>query len=322
MSSFSQIIGHERQKHLLRQAWQHQRLAHAYLFSGPAGIGKRLIALALARLLFCPSGTGCGQCPVCRRIDHNNHPDLHLVEPVDGQILIEAIRTLQQQLALRPYEADRHIVLIDDAHLLNSSAANALLKTLEEPPGSCLLLLISSQPQQLLDTIRSRCQTLPFNRLGTGQISQILQQQIADPEQRELLIRLTEGSLTRALGSDHELYLQRRRSLFAQLSRLSPQTIVPLLELAEELAGDKEQLPELLGLLLSCYRDVFILAHQGAAALVINRDLLDPLTRLAHQCGPQRAGHRLAALLQAHSQLLTTANRQLIMENLLIRLVS
>ena len=111
--TFSQILGHDRQKDILRRAVASGRLAHAYLFEGPEGIGKRLMALALVRAVFCQDGKGCGSCSACRKVDHHNHPDLHLLEADGASIKIEQIRSLQKELSYRPLEAPKKVCLID-----------------------------------------------------------------------------------------------------------------------------------------------------------------------------------------------------------------
>ncbi len=148
--TFDQILGHERQKEILSRALANGRIAHAYLFSGPDGIGKRLMAMALARAIVCLEQRGCGNCLACRKIDHQNHPDLHLLEPDGNSIKIDQIRSFQRELNFKPLEAPRKICMIEQADAMTVGAANALLKTLEEPRGDTLLILLSAQPNRLL----------------------------------------------------------------------------------------------------------------------------------------------------------------------------
>jgi DNA polymerase-3 subunit delta' len=171
----------------LTAALRSDRLAHAYLFAGPNGIGKRLVAMRWAMAINCdaprPSSAppaapgefgGCGACASCRRSLAGTHPDLLVVEP-DGQFIkIEQVRDLQAALTLTAWSGPRKIALIDRAERLNQEAANALLKTLEEPPPASLLILISAVPDDLLPTIRSRCQTVRFFPLGQPQLAQWL----------------------------------------------------------------------------------------------------------------------------------------------------
>ncbi|PLX95071.1 MAG: DNA polymerase III subunit delta' [Desulfuromonas sp.] len=319
--TFANIIGHERQKKLLRQAWRNQRMAHAYLFTGAEGIGKRLMAVALVRLIFCENQTGCGTCAGCRRIDHNNHPDLHVLEPEGSFIKIDAIRELQKELQHPPLEAPRRICIIDGAERMNPAAGNALLKTLEEPRTDVMLILISPQPQNVLETIRSRCQQMPFARLEQSMIRKVLAQQDFNEDESRILASLSEGSLKRALGSDRDFYLEERKERFKAVCILTPGSIVPLLELAEKWAADKEQLEDLATLLLSCYRDIFLVVSQGSNSLLANTDLKERIVHQAAKETPTSIQHKLEALLDFHHHLRRNVNRQLAMERLLIRLV-
>ncbi len=319
--TFAAIIGHKRQKKLLLHAFSNNKLAHAYLFSGFDGIGKRLMALALARLIFCDESNGCGECNACRRINHNNHPDLHIIE-TDGQFIkIEQIRDLQRALAFHPLEAKRHIVLIDAAERLHPNAANALLKTLEEPTHDTIIILLSSQPQSLIPTVRSRCQHLPFSRLRQADIDNVLQSQITDETERSILAALAQGSLNKAFGTDRDFYLNTRRDLFVRISRLQPASVLPMLDLAAELSSDREYAEAVTDILISCYRDLFIITACGSSALLVNTDLEQSLLYLASNHTPTSALAMLESILRCRTYLQHNVNPLLAMEWLLSRLV-
>ena len=319
--TFEQILGHERQKEILHRALAHGRLAHAYLFSGPDGIGKRLMALALARAVVCHEQRGCGDCVACRKIDHHNHPDLHILEPQGTSIKIEQIRVIQRELSLKPLEAPRKICLIDQAELMTVGAANALLKTLEEPRGDTLLILISAQPNRLLETIRSRCQQLPFNRHPLERIQNELEQQLdIAPEEAHILAALSEGSFKKAFGKDRDLYLEQRRNLLKTLTGLSTGSILPILEFAEELASEKTALPDILEIFQVFYRDILLKLHGGPTDQLVNRDLLEKIDRVAGKETLKGVLEKLEALSAANRQLDRNVNRLLAMEVLLLRL--
>jgi len=321
--TFDRIIGHSRQKDILRRALAGDRLAHAYLFEGPEGIGKRLMAAALARALFCVNGNGCGDCIPCRKIDHNNHPDLTVVEPDGTQIKIEQIRELQRTLALRPVEAPRRICLIDQAERMNAASGNALLKTLEEPIGATVLVLISSRPDALLTTVRSRCQRLPFARIAQAQIEAALRsQRQLDPQQAHVLAALSGGSFRQALDRDPSVGIDQRRDLLKAVTALSSGSVLPTLELAETLAGDKELLPEKLEILLSFYRDL-LLHHNGLPdASLVNIDLTEKIHRVAAREDTVSLLRKLEAIGTCRRNLDRNVNAQLNMEVLLLRLAA
>ena len=321
--AFDHISGHTTQKAILLRALQHGRLAHAYLFEGPEGVGKRLMALALVRALYCQSGTGCGDCLPCRKVDHGNHPDLHLLNNDDGIIKIDDVRQLQRDLSYRPIEAQRKSSLIDGADAMNPAAANALLKTLEEPPGDALIILISDRPDSLLDTIRSRCQRVPFRRLSKTLIIELLTSRLGlAATEAQLLATLAEGSLSRALGQDRELYIDGRRSLLKKTLGLSPGAVSPLLALAQELAEDKERLPELLGILQTFYRDALLMQQGGRLDGLVNIDLLEPLQDLCGRTTTSQLLAKLDALADCRYRLQRNANRELALDTLLMALVA
>lgn len=321
--TFDQILGHARQKEILRRAIRSQRLAHAYLFEGPEGVGKQLVALALTRAVVCSEGTGCGSCVACRKVDHHNHPDLHLLEPDGASIKIEQIRALQKELSYRPLEAAKKICIIDAAERMNPAAGNALLKTLEEPSGEALIILLSSHPERVLPTIRSRSQRLPFQRLPQDLIKTVLVRQPGlDEIHAHILASLSEGSFKIALGKDHDLYLEQRKEIIRGISVLSMDNIVPIFELAQKLADNKEQLQDILEILQIFYRDLLTYKHYAGEEQLVNIDLLEEIRRAA-QCHDQRTLlNKLESLAQTRRLLERNINRQLAVENLLLDLAA
>lgn len=167
---FSEILGHERVVDLLLRSLRSGKTGHAYIFEGPSGCGRRKSALALVQALFCGAGgdDACGVCPSCRKVASGNHPDIHVVEPLPDKrdISISQLRDVQRDLAMRPYEAPRSACIIEPADRMNTNSANSFLKTLEEPPGNAIIILITENADMLLPTIRSRCQLVHFAPLS------------------------------------------------------------------------------------------------------------------------------------------------------------
>ncbi|NOQ52579.1 MAG: DNA polymerase III subunit delta' [Desulfuromonadaceae bacterium] len=321
--TFDSIIGHKQQIDILQRSLKNQRIAHAYLFDGPDGVGKRLVALALARALFCQTGDGCGDCPPCRKVDHNNHPDLHLVDAEGTSIKIDQVRSLQQDLSLRPLEGKYKVCLIDGAEQLNPAAANALLKTLEEPQPNTVIILLTSQPEKLLPTIRSRCQRLPFHRLPKQRLTEILANRLElDETEASILAALSEGSFQKALGKNKGLYLERRRDLLRSLLSLSSGSIIPLFSLAEELAAEKEQLNEILEIYQAFFRDLLLLKHGRPEDEMVNIDLKETLYRQLAVETTTSLLQKLQALETGRYHLQRNVNRQLAMEFMLMRMTA
>lgn len=321
--TFESITGHDRQKNILRRALSQQRIAHAYLFEGPDGIGKRLVALAFARALLCDRGTGCGDCSACRKIDHNNHPDIHLLNADGASIKIEQIRTLQQDISLRPLEGKNKICLIDGAEAMTLGAANALLKTLEEPRANTLLLLLSDHPEQLLPTICSRCQRLPFSRLPKQQLSEILAQKLNLKEtEATILASLSEGSLKKALGQNKQLYLEKRHKLIQSLSALSAGSTIPTFNFADELATEKDCLDDILDIFQAFYRDVLLLKHGRSDSELVNQDMLETLYKQCQTLSTDSLIIKMKALEAARYHLQRNVNNQLALEVMLIKMTA
>jgi DNA polymerase-3 subunit delta' len=315
---FDAIVGQESAVGALRRALATRRTAHAYLFAGVDGCGKRKTALAFIEAIFCGRDEGCGTCPSCRKVTAMQHPDLHVVEPDGAFIKIDQVRELQRQLAYRPFEAPLKACIIDEADRLNPAAGNALLKTLEEPSGNALLILLTANSGGVLPTILSRCQQLGFRPLPLHTIESHLVQEGSDAETAALAASLAGGSLSRALGFVGEAALTERSLFLERIAALTLRDATPLFAAAEELAADKEKALTLLQLLTTFLRDVLLL--QGGSGEIVNRDLLPLLEREATRFTSARVLERLEAVAEGERALLRNVNPRLALEVLFMRL--
>lgn len=315
---FAGILGQESIVTAIRRSLAKQKTAHAYLFAGVDGCGKKKTALAFIEAIFCGKEEGCGHCPSCRKIAALQHPDLHLVEPDGAFIKIDQVRDLQRELAYRPFEAPKKACIIDEADRLNPAAGNALLKTLEEPPGNALLILLTSNVGGMLPTILSRCQQLHFRALSQEVISGHLQREGSDEESSRLAASLAGGSLNKAMAFAGESALTERTAFLEMISTLSLGNISPLFDAAEELSGDKEKVLTLLELLTTSLRDVMLL--HGGSDEVVNSDLLPLLEREAARFSPQEVIARIGHVADARRALTRNVNARLALEVLFIRL--
>lgn len=315
---FSDIVGQSGSITVLRRSLAVGKVAHAYLFDGVEGCGKKKTALAFIEAVFCGKEEGCGNCHSCRKMSALQHPDLHLVEPDGSFIKIDQIRELQRELAYRPFEAPKKACIIDAADRLNPAAGNALLKTLEEPPGNALMILLTANVGSVLPTILSRCQRLHFPALSEATIEEYLCKNGSEPESARIAASLAGGSLKKALETDNETALAERKTFLARTFSFSLREIAPLFTAAEELAADKEKAMEMLELVAAFMRDILLL--QRGCQEVVNGDLLPLLQREAVQCSPQLAMERIQQVFEARQAMLRNVNPRLALEVLFMRL--
>ena len=199
------------------------RIAHAFLLSGPHGTGKRTCANYLTQTILCASPQApCGQCPACKKVMAGLHPDVQVVGAEEKSISVDTIRALRDQLALRPFEADRHITLIPRADRMTAQAQNALLKTLEEPAGGNVFFLLTDQPGAMLPTIVSRCRRLRFSPVSVEACAAILAEKGVEPGRARLAAACAQGAVGRALEiAGDEDYLPLRGNALSSLKALS-----------------------------------------------------------------------------------------------------
>ena len=309
---FSEVIGQDRALAVLRRSISVGRVAHAYLFSGIEGCGKRKSALAFVQAVFCGQEEACGVCPSCRKLAGGQHPDLHILEPDGAFIKIDQVRELQKELSYRPFEAPKKACIIDGAERLNLSSGNALLKTLEEPPGDALIILIAPEPSAVLQTILSRCQALSFQPLSAELIEARLLRDQFPAEVARVAATLCGGSLGKALEIASDGVLGERGSFLERIAALRLSEIAPLLAAAEEFAADKEGLPGLLELLLSFLRDMLI--YRSMPNSLANRDLEQLIAREAARCSEGRIMELIEQLLALRRMLSRNVNARLGLE--------
>ncbi|MEI8354988.1 MAG: DNA polymerase III subunit delta' [Deltaproteobacteria bacterium] len=315
---FSDIIGQETPVSVLRRSLATGKIAHAYIFDGIEGCGKMKTAMAFITAIFCNCTEGCGHCSVCRRLAACQHPDLHMVEPDGAFIKIDQIRNLQKELSYRPYEAKKKVCIIEAADKMNLSSANAFLKTLEEPPGDALLILLTSSLGSILPTILSRCQRLSFSSIPEAAIEAYLCGTGIPEETARIAASLAGGSLKSALEITLEQTVPNRKNLLERTIALSLSEIAPLFELAEEQGNDRDKTLELLDILTVFWRDVLLLL--SGSPQVANKDLLPLLRKEADRTSLEKVMERIELVFRSRQALQRNVNPRLALEVLFMGL--
>ena len=339
-----EVIGQEPAIDLLQRARRSGRLPHALLLHGPEGIGKGTVARAFATALLCEEEgvDACGRCNSCLRVGHGSHPDLLVVrrlpkrireaasmsdEPVESEegdlspfIRVFQIRQLTEHASYAPREGRHRVFIVDPADRMNAESQNALLKTLEEPPGQSILILVCSRPHLLLTTVRSRCLSVGFAPLPASELAVRLQERGIPEEEALARAALSGGRPGRALDLDLDTLRARRDELLSFLSSLarSPLALAELPAMGSSLAGNGEDdLLEGMELLEGLLRDAACLSAGLPRDRLLHADLGEGLAKLGRHLGIVRAGELIRAVERLRGDLRFNLNRTLIAESLL-----
>jgi len=262
LSGFDSFLGNPRATAILKRAVKMGRLPHAWIFAGPDGVGKKSLAVLLARRLNCLEPRGedpCARCPSCRKIDAGSHPDLLVVEPDKTYIKIEQVRAVIREVAYRPFEGKCRVVIFDGAERMRQEAANSLLKTLEEPSSTTVLVLVTTQPYALLLTIRSRAQLLQFNAVSPDRIAEYMVGRLGRKEEEaRLAAAFSNGSLTAALEFDVGSFRAIRSNALRFVSLLlHERSFAEASSMAGAIAKDKDGFIAWLGAVDGLLREIY-----------------------------------------------------------------
>ena len=343
---FDKLIGNNPVKEVLRRLLANKRVPNALLFAGENGVGKKQFALELAKGFVCQTpknAEACDVCASCRRADKftfpkpddrdafkrvifSEHSDIGLVIPYNKNILVDAIRDLETEANFRPFEAAARIFIIDDADKMNDSASNALLKTLEEPPAASHIFLITARPDALLPTIGSRCQTLRFAPIVSGEIENyLLKDKNFAPADAALLAKLSHGRLGNAQKTDLEKFrIQREAMLKVLESILIKENRAELLRIAEEMndAKNKDAYETRLVILQNLIHDIWAMRNGADEKILVNIDLTNDLRKFAARAESKKLAAWLSEIETLREQLAVNLNRKIATDALFMQMAN
>ena len=341
---FSRLLGNNEIKATLRRMIGNGRMPRSLLVAGPEGLGKREFALEIARAFVCVSKSGlegCGECPACvragrfvfpstdgkkaewERVFLSEHLDVGTVVPYKNSILVEAVRELEREANFLPYEGGSRFFIIDDADKMNAAASNALLKTLEEPPSTSYIFLVTSRPDTLLQTIRSRCQILRFAPVPTDEISAFLiRERGLGQRDAELIARLSAGSVGRALAFDLESFREQRAAMLGIVESVAGKRpdLIGLLKSSESLSDAKlkDEFNPRLETLSAIIRDIWTIRLGLPDEAVVNLDVRADLARLARSFDARRLADWLGEIEKLRERQILNLNRKISADALLL----
>ncbi|SRR6056297_109844 len=306
--AYSNIKGHEPVKKYLKQALGKGVFSHAYLFEGQSGVGKLEMAKEFAKAVNCQKkkDEACDDCVSCRKADISNHPDIISICPDGRSIKNEQVKALQSEMHLKPYESRRKVFIIDGADTMTPQAQNSLLKVLEEPPSSSLIILVSSNEVGLLPTVRSRCQRLHFERAYNENCAEDIAGKILETFDK------TAGEV------DLSEYRDKTFIFFAACINKNTKSVF---EFSESISkADRMDCLSILNMIISWFRDLSVYIETKNGQFLINHDKMDEIKNLERKTNGKSVYKVMEALMEAIEKMQGTVNQQMIVDHLVLKI--
>jgi len=310
--SFESLQGQDSAISYLKASLRNNRISHAYIFAGPDGVGKRLAAINFAKALNCASlvsGSPCDQCSSCKKIESSNHPDIFTLKPEEegASIKIEDVRILIKEIYLKPFEARKKVYIIESAEYMKHEAANALLKTLEEPPSDSVIILLTENIKSLFHTIVSRCQVVKFFPLKLREVEEILINKYSlSQADSHTLSHLSGGRLGEALKF-------KEGDIFTKRSLLINKIISSFRADFDFDDIPKEDIKLYLDMILAWYSDIINMKAGAGDSLLVNIDKKDLISKEAGRLSFDRLEDIINSVISAMAHIDQNANQKLAM---------
>lgn len=319
---YNSIIGHRIAIESLKRAVENGNESHFYIFEGDDGLGKRTIAKVFAKTLLCKEKNNepCQICSSCRKFDSGNHPDFMEIFPEKGLIKKGVIDQVIRSMAMAPFESEKKVIVIDQAHMMNKEAQNAFLKTLEEPPGYMHIIFITSSAKNLLQTIRSRGQNVKFYPISKEDIVKFLLERDVDMEMANFLSEFTKGSIGKAIRiSESEDFFNTREWVLELIDSLVKGEKWKVFATMDRFTENKDNIQEILEIFLFWFRDLILYKTFQDSDLIINRDK-KILLREQSFLDFEKINDIIEKIVKTMEDVQTNVNFQLSIETMLFRI--
>lgn len=322
--SFNDIIGHEKIINYLKKSIENSNIGHAYIFEGPSGVGKTLTAINYAKGILCKNFQldSCERCSSCVKINSNNHADFRFIESQEKSIKNTQIESIQQDLLRRPNESEKMVYIINKAATMTISAQNRFLKTLEEPSKYAVIILLTENANSLLPTIKSRCQILKFSPISLNMIEQYLvEKYLVDEDNAKILSIFSCGIIGKAikLYNSKDFKEKRERSINI-VEKIINNNIIDMFDTIEYFTSYKDEIEEILDMLIYVYRDILITGTTSLEDMIINVDKKEFIKSCLQKIEYTRIGEIINLIEKTKKDIRANINFQLAIENMLLKI--
>jgi DNA polymerase-3 subunit delta' len=322
---FNKVVGQKDVIESLQKSIEDGRVGHAYIFTGPKGIGKKTVAGIFSSILLCSNPKvykSCGECISCRMLTHGSHPDFYQIGIEGKSIGVDDIRNMQNDMIARPLYGNKKVCLINDAGSMTDQAQNSLLKTLEEPPWYAVIILITSNYDALLGTVRSRAVRYDFKKNSYEEVRSLLDSRFGNNGLvNSFIASYSEGIIGRALElADNREFISIRDSVFKSLLNVSSRKLSDIFELYSFFEKNKNNIDTILNIMVSFYRDILILKKTGNESMLINLDKKDIILNNMHTFSMSKLMKNIEIIESTGINIKRNVNYQLSIEVMLMKL--
>lgn len=322
---FSEIIGHERVIENMQKTIKKQTVSHSYIFEGPDSTGKFLVAKAFAKTLLCTvkKGFPCNQCSSCIKFDSGNHPDLYIEASTESSIKKEQIEELQKTIRVLPYESEKKVYIIEDAHKMTKEAQNCFLKTLEEPPSYAIIILTVNNSHSILPTVLSRCQVIRFRPVENKLIEETLIKRYGQSQEKAKFISsFSNGVVGKAINlSQSERFNDIRDNTIDIIDCiLKDNDKYRTLSFVDFFDKEKDAIDDILDIISVWFRDILVIKETGNSKIITNMDKLDTIEKQANKLSKSKINDIIDIVEKTKNDIKSNVNYQLSLEVMLLKI--